>query len=223
MTRRCDSDRLVLAWCSQVSGTERVHQLGLLVRRRAALSDGLRRGPGQLRGPERREPDVRERAGRHRGGAVHGHGGGRRGVPAVQGRPVAARRGRPAPRVAEDVGRGRPVVRLVRGPDALRQAVPGAERRHRRRRRRRLRRGRRRARQTVPVVVGRPLPGVQGQHVLTRRRRRRRPRPRPPGRDDRVNRDRGVTDPTGSQARPGRARRARRRRSSGRGHRKRTF
>lgn len=146
-----------------MSGPGRVHQLEVLVRRRAALSDGLRRGPGELHGQGRREPDVRGRAGRHRGGAVHGHRGGGGGVPAVQVQ-AGVRRGRPAgARAAQVVGRIRPV--RGRRQDALRQAVPGAEWRRGRRRRR--------AGQAVPVVVRRPLPGVQGQHVLTRRRRRR--------------------------------------------------
>lgn len=70
-------------------GTERVHQLAVLVRRRDALSEGLRRGPGQLREPERCGPDVRWRAGRHGGGAVHGHRRDGCGVPAVQGQQVA--------------------------------------------------------------------------------------------------------------------------------------
>jgi len=86
-------------------------------------------------------------------------------VPAVQGQPVATSRRRQAAGVPKGLGRRRPDD--VRGrPDALRQAVPGTKRR-RRRRRRQL------AGQAVPVVFGRPVPGVQaGQHVLTRRRRR---------------------------------------------------
>lgn len=140
-------------------GTERVHQLAVLVRRRDPLPDGLRRGPRQLREPERREPRVRGRAGRHGGGAVHGHRRVGGGVLAVQGQQVAAGRGEPAARVPEEfVGRRPDDVRGRSG--ALRQAVPGAERR--RRRRRQL------AGQTVSVVFGRPVPGVQaGQHVLT--------------------------------------------------------
>lgn len=108
--------RLVAFLCSQVPGAERVHQLEVLVRRRAALPDGLRRGPGQLRGSERHEPDVRERAGRHCRAAVHGHGRGRSGVLAVQSHPFAAGRGRPAARAAQDPGRGAPDVR---GPRTL--------------------------------------------------------------------------------------------------------
>jgi len=144
--------------CPQVSGTERVHQFAVLVRRRDPLPDGLRRGPRQLREPERREPRVRGRVRRHGGGAVHGHRRGGGGVPAVQGQQVAAGRGHPAARVPEELVRPDD----VRGRSgALRQAVPGAKRR-RRRRRRQL------AGQTVSVFFGRPVPGVQaGQHVLT--------------------------------------------------------
>lgn len=146
-----------------MSGTERVHQFEFLVRRRAALSDGLRRGPGQLFGQKRHEPGVCGRVGRHGRGAVHGHRRGRDGVPAMQSDQVAAGRGRPAAaaRVPENVRGDRSDDVCCGGPcDALRQAVRGTERR-------------RCARQTVPVFVGRPLPGVQGQHMLTKRRRRR--------------------------------------------------
>lgn len=146
--------------CPQVPGTERVHQLPVLVRRRNPLSDGLRRGSRQLREPQRHEPHVRGRARRHGGGAVHRHRRGGGGVPAVQGQQVAAGRGQPAARVPEEFVRRRPDDVLGRS-GALRQAIPGAKRR-RRRRRRQL------AGQTVSVVFGRPVPGVQaGQHVLT--------------------------------------------------------
>lgn len=171
-----------------MSGTERVHQLGILVRRRDALSDGLRRGPGQLRGPERHEPDVRGRAWRYGGGAVHGHRGHGGGVSAVQGQPVTTGRGQSAVRVPEGGGRRRPDDDVRGQPSALRQTVYGTE--WRRCRYWQL------AGQTVPVIFRRFVPGVQaGQHVLTKRRRRqhryrRRRRRRwwtPPIRDDRLS------------------------------------
>lgn len=67
-------------------------------------------------------------------------------MPAVQGDQVAAGRGRSAARVPESVRDDRPDAGE---PVALRQTVHGAERSGR-------------TRQTVPVLVGRPLSGVQG-------------------------------------------------------------